>query len=148
MHRDTFQGPHWMEHRVGPRAGPDVAGKREVLPCRVPNPVVQPAACSNIGLLCSRKPIALSALNYRVPHLRTVTYCGINVKPEGSPLSAVTDCLSQPPPGDTCAKVTLVARPLVTSVAQQPCSYGLGVLTNRTCVESRKLHRIEIVCCC
>jgi hypothetical protein len=51
-------------------------------------------------------------------------------------------------PHYTRVKVTLVARPLLTPVAQKLCRCEHGLFTSRTCVHSRTLLRIEIVCCC
>jgi hypothetical protein len=57
---------------------------------------------------------------------------------------------SQHPPlhHDTLVKVTLVARPLLTPVAQKLCRCEHYVFTSGTCAHSRKLIRVEIVCCC
>jgi hypothetical protein len=49
---------------------------------------------------------------------------------------------------DTPVKDTLVARPLLTPVAQKLCRGGHVIFTSRTCVYSRALLHIEIVCCC
>jgi hypothetical protein len=43
---------------------------------------------------------------------------------------------------------TLVARPLLTPVARKLWRCKHGVFATRTCVHSRTLLRIEIVCCC
>jgi hypothetical protein len=45
-------------------------------------------------------------------------------------------------------KATLVARPLLTPVAQKLCRWEHGVFTSRTCVHSRTLLSIEIDCWC
>jgi hypothetical protein len=45
-------------------------------------------------------------------------------------------------------KVTLVARPLLTQVAQKLCTCEHDVFMSKTCVCSRKLLRIKTVCCC
>jgi hypothetical protein len=50
-------------------------------------------------------------------------------------------------PRETRVKVTLVARPLLTSVAQKLCRCEHGVFTGRTCVHFRMSLRIEIDCC-
>jgi hypothetical protein len=50
-------------------------------------------------------------------------------------------------PLDTRVKVIVVARPLLTTFAQKLCICKHGVFTSRTCVHSRALLRIEIVCC-
>jgi hypothetical protein len=51
-------------------------------------------------------------------------------------------------PCDIRVKVTLVARPLLTPVAQKLCGCEHGLFTSRTCVHSRILLSIEIVSCC
>jgi hypothetical protein len=49
---------------------------------------------------------------------------------------------------DTGVKVTLVARPMLTLVAQTVCRCEHGVFPGRTSVHSRSLFRIKVVCCC
>jgi hypothetical protein len=51
-------------------------------------------------------------------------------------------------PRDTQVWVTLVARPLLTPVAQKLYKCEHGVFTSKTCVHSRTLLRIKIVYCC
>jgi hypothetical protein len=47
---------------------------------------------------------------------------------------------------DTRVKIALLARPLLTPVARKLCRCKHGVSTSRTCLHSRTLLRIEIVC--
>jgi hypothetical protein len=68
----------------------------------------------------------------------TITYCG-----KKKYLKHVRPRVIDSPV--TLVKVTLVTRPLLT---QKLCRYDDGVFTSRTCVRSRTLLRIEIVCCC
>jgi hypothetical protein len=61
--------------------------------------------------------------------------------------STPVQILSPNLPRDTRVKVTLVTMPLLTPVAQKLCRREHGVFTNRTCVHSLILLRVEIVCC-
>jgi hypothetical protein len=91
---------------------------------------------------------ARSVTKYRMYHLKrnskTITHNGTKMKSEAGPPPC--NRLFQPP-RDTRVKVTLVARPLHTPVAQKLCRCERGVFMNRTCVDSGTLLRIEIVCC-
>lgn len=49
---------------------------------------------------------------------------------------------------NTRVRVTLVARPLLTQVAQKLCIWKHGVMPSRTCVLSRTSLDIVIICCC
>jgi hypothetical protein len=83
---------------------------------------------------------------YRVYHLaskpKTIMYYGTKTKSDTDPPSCSR--LSQPPL-DTRNKVTLVARPLLTPVAQKLSMCEHGLFTIRTCVHSGILLRIWIV---
>jgi hypothetical protein len=72
------------------------------------------------------------------------THYGTKVKSKVRPLRVI-----DPPyiPCDTRLKVNVVARPLLTPVAQKLCRCEHGVFTSITCVHSRTLPRIEAVCC-
>jgi hypothetical protein len=61
---------------------------------------------------------------------------------------SVHQCVIHSPnlPRDTQVKVTLVDRPLFTTVAQKLYRCEHGVFTSRMCVHSRTLLSIEIVC--
>jgi hypothetical protein len=76
---------------------------------------------------------------------KTFTYYGTKIKSETDPPLCNTLPTS---PRDTRVKVTLFPRPLLKPVTQKLCRCEHGVFTSRTCVHSRTLLRIEIVCCC
>jgi hypothetical protein len=69
----------------------------------------------------------------------TITYYGTEMKSE-----CVPSCAMESPK----FSVTLVARLLVSAAAQALCRCDRGVFTGRTCVYSRTLLGIEIVCYC
>jgi hypothetical protein len=51
-------------------------------------------------------------------------------------------------PRDTSIDVTLIARLLLSPVAQKLCNYEQDIFKKRTRVRSQKLLRTEIACCC
>lgn len=51
-------------------------------------------------------------------------------------------------PQQHSSHVSLVARPLLTPVAQELYRYESGIVMCRTCAHSRTVLRIEIVRCC
>jgi hypothetical protein len=67
----------------------------------------------------------------------TITYYGTTMKSEADP--PLCNRLSQPSPVTLEKKITLVARPLITPVAQKLCRCEYGVFTNRTSVHYRTL---------
>jgi hypothetical protein len=73
------------------------------------------------------------AIQYGVYHLKrnptTITYCGTRMKSEAGPPPPKVPC-------DTRVKVTLVARPLLTSDARKLCWCENGLFTSGTCVHS------------
>jgi hypothetical protein len=72
----------------------------------------------------------------------TITYYGTKMKSETGP-PCVMD--SSNLPGDTLVKVTLVARPLLTPVAQKLCRCEYGVfMTTSFCVDFSKKESVRI----
>jgi hypothetical protein len=70
---------------------------------------------------------------------KTITSFGTKIKSEAGP----PPC-NRLSPRDTRVKVTLVARPLLTTAAQKLCRCEHSVFTSRTCVHSRTFPRIDI----
>jgi hypothetical protein len=84
----------------------------------------------------------------RITYLKINFVRGLNASRAGLNSKISTHVIDSPSlPRDTRVKVTLVARPLLTSVTQKLCRCEHGVYASRTCVHSRTLLRIEIVCC-
>jgi hypothetical protein len=69
---------------------------------------------------------------------KTDTYYGTKMKSEAD---------SPELPHDSRVKVTIVARPLLTPVAQKLCRGAPSAFTGRMFVRFRTLFRIEIVSC-
>jgi hypothetical protein len=92
----------------------------------------------------------LTYQEYRVYHLKrtltTITCYMIKKWNQEQAHSHVIDSTNLP--SDIRVKVTLVARPLLKTVAQKLCSREHGVFSSRSCVHSRWSLRIEIICSC
>jgi hypothetical protein len=82
---------------------------------------------------------------YRMYHLRcnprAITCIQVEISNQRQALPSLLDFPNLP--CDIRVKVTLVARPLLTSVAQKLCRWKHGVFTSRTCVHSRELIEIS-----